>query len=387
MTAPTIQQISDTLTSQLQSQLNQSIPLLPRSFTAVLARSIAALFVILYKYSGFIALQSFVGTATANETEINGRTIRPLLEWGRLIRVPDPVPAVQAELTLAVSVVQEGATLRSGTQLIEPNSGVLYITTAPVLLTGAQVTVVVRAAADQLGAGGAGSLGNQPNGARLSFANPLGIVGRTAIVLNTVTTGSDAETIESYRQRVINRFQRLPQGGAYADYALWASDSPNVRNVYPYTASEPGVVDVYIESNADADGIPTQAVLNEVRDLTYTPTRRPANALARPLAITRRTFDVQVSGLSAPNFATVQTQINAALAEYFRQREPFIEGLSAPPRADRVTRSGVISVIISVAAADGGTIVDATVSSDLGAVSVYELEPGEKARLGSVSYV
>ena len=46
---PTTQEINDTILAQLEASLNQVIPLLPRSFLRVLAKTIAAVFTLLYK--------------------------------------------------------------------------------------------------------------------------------------------------------------------------------------------------------------------------------------------------------------------------------------------------------------------------------------------------
>ena len=72
---PTTAEINAQIIAQLEASLNQTIPLLPKSFNRVLAKALAGVFIIIYKYAGFIALQQFVATATIEETTINGVTV------------------------------------------------------------------------------------------------------------------------------------------------------------------------------------------------------------------------------------------------------------------------------------------------------------------------
>lgn len=383
----TINDINNTLINQLETQLNQTIPALPRSFLRVLARALAGLYITLYKYTGFIGLQQFVSRASYQATEINGVEVIPLIEWGRLLNVPDPAPGVQAELTASAEVTAQGGTLPGGTQYTNPATGVIYVTVAPVALTGSAVSLTLRAVGDQSNGGGVGSIGNMENGQVLNLISPVSGIRREATVISTTTPGSDPETEDSYRQRVVDRFQRTPQGGAYADYAQWASEPPTTARAYTYTSTIPGIVDVYIESSTQPDGIPTGAELAAALDAINQPDRRPANAIARTLPITRSAFDVDIVGLNTPNPGVVQLQIAAALDEYFLSREPFIEGLSVPPRLDRVTRAAVTAAISDVVTADGGFFSEALVERNGAPVVVYTLNDGEKAKLGNVGYI
>lgn len=396
LTTPTTKEISDNIIAQLEASLNQSIPLLPKSFLRVLARALAGVFVLLYKYGGFMFLQMFVRTATISETTINGRLISPLIEWGRLIGVGDPAAATQAELLIDITVENQTGTLPSGSQLVNTDNGVTYITIGAVLLNAPTVQATIRAVSDQAGGGGAGAIGNLGPGATVSFANPLANVSRNAVVVSQVVTGSDAESTEAYRQRVIDRFQKRPQGGAYADYELWGEEPAGIINVYPYTSDCPGQVDVYCEatpeSSGDPDGIPTAAQLQEVLDSIELDrnglaSRRPANALANTFPITRTGFDIRVTGLVVDSLAEVQTTITTAIEEYFLDREPFIEGLSVLPRRDRITRSAVGGVVDDIVSAAGGIFSSVIVTQNAVNIELYGLGIGEKAKAATVTFV
>lgn len=393
---PTTKEVNDNIIAQLEASLNQSIPLLPKSFLRVLAKVIAGVFMLLYKYAGWASLQMFVRTASDQVTEVNGISLIPLVEWGRLIGIGDPVSATNAELNITVTVENQTGTLPSGTQLIGAKNGVTYITIGSVSLTASTVTARVRAVSDQVGGGGAGVIGNLNVADVMSFANPLANVARDTTVSSILITAADAETTEAYRQRVEDRFKNKPQGGAYADYRQWGEETAGIIHIYPYTSVNPGQVDVYCEatvaSSGNPDGIPTSAQLQAVEDIinydvSALATRRPAGALVTAFAITRVTFDIVISGLSAPNLADTKTAIEAALSEYFTNREPFIYGLDIPPRNDSISKTTVAGNVDDIVQAANGVFIDAFVYNAGNSVSIYTLQEGEKAKLGTVTYI
>lgn len=395
LSTPTLATISTNVLSQIEASISQTIPLLPKAFARVLAKAIAAVFVLLYRYAGFIFLQLFVATASMRETVVNGRTIQPLLEWGRLIGVGDPAAATRAELTVTVTVDVQTGSLPAGSQLLFASTGVIYLTVASVALDAATVQVTVRASSDQDGGGGAGVIGNLDPGDILSFASPLPNVARDAVVVSQVVTGADGETTEAYRTRVIRKWQRPPQGGAYADYRGWGEEEAGIVNIYPYTSASPGEVIVYVEatvaSSGSADGIPTGPQLTAVSDLIQLDdnglaSRRPAGAGVVVQAITRTAFDTTITGLAADDLPAAKTAIEAATDEYLRARAPFIVGLSVLPRRDRVTRAAVSGVADEAASAIGASFSTLTLFLSAVEKDAYTLQDGEKAKFGAPTY-
>lgn len=395
---PTTDEIYLLIIADLESALNQTIPLLPKSFLRVLAKTLAGVFITLYKYGGFTFLQLFPQTASFEDTLVNGIVINPLRAWGELVGVGDPVAATNAELLVDITVENQVGTLPTGTQLVGETNGVTYITLGGVLLNAPTVQVTVKAVADQQGNGGAGTIGNLDPGAIVSFANPLANVARDTVVDSQVVTGANEESEAAYRQRVIDRFQKRPQGGAYADYEAWGEEVAGIINVYPYTGL-PGQVDVYSEateaSSGSADGIPTGAQLQAVYDSIQLDdaglaTRRPAGAYVNSLPIIRTGFDVVVSGITdVPNLAETQAAVTEAVEQYFKDAEPFIAGLTVPPRRDKITDTSLTSVVSDVVDADGGTFtsVNFDVEGGAGSLTIYILGEGEKSKASNVTYI
>lgn len=391
VTTPTTAEIRTQIVDHIATSIGQSIPLMPKSFIRVLAAALAGVFVLLYKYAGWQTLQMFVRTASFSETEIGGKTIRPLVEWGLLSGAGPPGEATAAQLRIEVEVEQQGDTLPTGSQLLRSQTGVTYITTAPVALDAATVEVDIRAVADQEDGGGLGAIGNLDPGDTVDFASPLTGVARTATVTAQIETAADGESESAYRTRVIERFQRRPQGGAYVDYAEWGGDVAGIARVYPYTG-QPGRVNVYVRAADEPDGIPTSAQLDAVEaainfDDNGLASRRPIGALVSALPITRRPFDVEIEGLDVPDQPTVETQIETALDEYLRDREPYIVGLSIPPREDRITASALTGVVDEIVNEAGGVFTGLTLLDGGSPVTSYILDEGELAKLDGVTFV
>ena len=397
LTTPTTAEINNNIIAQLEASLSESIPFLPKVFERVLAKALAGVFILLYKYAGYIFLQMFVQTASNQETTILGKVVNPLVFWGELIGVGAPSPGTQAELSLTVTVTNQVGSLPSGSALLGDSNGVTYVTLGSVLLNAPTVTVTVRAVADQSGGGGYGVIGNLDPGDTVSFADPLDNVVRNTVVLSEDVTGANPEATEVYRQRILDRFQKRPQGGAYADYEAWGEEVAGSINVYPYTG-DPGEVNVYseatVESSGSADGIPTAAQLTAVLDsinsnVNGVPNRRNVNAFVNSNPITRQSFDVTVTGITGvDDLPQVESDVDTAVKEYFLEAEPFIDGLTVSPRTDKLTSTKLTGIVDDIVSAANGTFTSLTMelTSGGGAITEYTLAEGEKAKSTDVTF-
>lgn len=391
LNTPTTAELRDNIVSQLEASLAQTIPLLPKAFMRVLASVLAGVFIVIYKYGGWIFMQLFVSTAQMATSTVNGKGMSPLKEWGRLVGVGDPSAATTAELIVDVAVTNQAGSLPAFTQMINTSTGVVYLTVVEVLLNAASVPVNIRAASDSTNTGGIGVQGNMAVGEEVAFVSPVAGVDSPAFVASQVTTAADAETDEHYRQRILDRFQKQPQGGAYADYEQWGEEAAGVENIYPYTG-EAGEVNVYVESSTEPDGIPTPAQLAGVAalielDENGLATRRPAGAFVNTLPITRPSYEVIITDLIVDDEAQVKSDIEQGLIDYFLSRDPYIVGVSVPPRVDRIAHSSVAAVVDSITTAAGGVFASVALTKGGVPMSVYVLGEGEKAKLDYVVFI
>ena len=399
LAVPTTAAVQATIVSQLEAAISQTIPLLPKAFSRVLAKALAGVFVLIYKYAGFIFLQLFVAYASFRETEINGKLITPLIEWGKLIGIGEPTAATQAQVVVDVTVTEQTGTLPAGALLLRTETGVGYTNQFAVDLDAATVQATIKATSDQDGNGGEGVIGNLNAGDELSFVEPLPNVASVVTVDSSTVTAADGETEVAYRARVVARFQSPPQGGAYADYRQWSLTVAGIVYVYPYTSDDPGEVDVYCEATAassgSTDGIPTTAQLTAVAaaievEESGLATRRPAGAGVNVYAIVRTTFDVEVTGLNVSHSDDTETEIKTRIGdgvdEWLRSREPYIVGLSTLSRDDRITQAGVAGVVDSIVNSAGATASSVELQLNEVALNGHTLDDGEKAKLGEMEW-
>lgn len=354
----------DAIIASIEANTGQTVPLLAKAFSRVIAAPLGGMIATLGKYNQYTFLQMFVATASNEPTTVNGRRVIPLQMWGQLVGAGLPAPATAAEIEVDFDVTNiTGATIEAGTQFVGASNGVTYLSTAAVLISAATITIPVKASGDQTNNAGVGTIGNLEVGAEVSFVTtPTGVV-QDGAVSGVLVTAADAESTEAYRQRVTDRFQKRPQGGALVDYEVWGEETPGIINVYPYAGTCPGIVDVYAEatiaSSGSDDGIPTQAQLDAVLDNIELDdagraSRRPVNAFVDVHAITRKGFTVEVVGLEVADDVSVKAQIEAALDQYFASREPYIGGVSVI-RRDRVHAGEVSGRVAQVVTAAGGT--------------------------------
>jgi len=390
----TIQEINDLIIDQIETQTAQTIPLLPKAFIRILAKSLSGVYIILYKVAGWIFLQIFISTASSQEVEILGRKVRPLVEWGRLVGVGDPTPATQAVLAIDLTVLSLSSALPSGTQYTSNLNGLTYITQQSYTLTSDPFTIEVISV-------NTGLQTNLTAGEILSIANSIGIIEDDATVSTLTTAAVGAESDENYRQRITERFQLQPQGGALADYRIWAQDASGVNQSYWYTG-DPSDVIGYIQGDPEiyVDRVPDSALLLAVGavidfdPVTGLSTRRPVTAVIDPAGdqtytnikpVVLKSFDVEITNLVISDIENIKSQINDALTTYFLNREPFIEGLSLPPNRNVITQANVIGVVDDIVSANNGTFTTAIVNLGGFVTAQYTLGEGEISKLNSLT--
>ena len=271
---PSINDIAAQIVADIESKTNQTIPPLAKSVFRVMAFAIAGVWIILYKYGSWGFNQIF--------PQLADETFLQLLGDNKRVTRTSAV-AWEGDIDIGVNA---NADLPAGSQLVNNATGVIYLTTATVSMTTPTETIDIKAVTP-------GDIGNLQDAQEINFVNPLPNVDRIAVVNSTTLPGADEEDLEVYRQRVIDAYQKQPQGGALADYEKWANETPNVINSYPYSGSEPPDVDVYIEVNNQTDGIPTTPQKAEALVfITFDPitgrqTRKPVTANVTVFGITR----------------------------------------------------------------------------------------------------
>lgn len=388
----TINDIYSLIVQGLEQEFNTTFRLLPKAFVRILAKVLAGVYISIYKVIGWTFLQQFVDYAVFEPVSVLGVTVRPLVGWGNLVGVGDPGDATAWEGIVAVDVVSSGDYLQAGTQLKSALTGKIYLTKASVLLSDGSVQVDVICTEG-------GSAGNLSAGDILSFVNNLGNVERDAAVVSGVP-GIDAETEETYRNRVKARFKVQPQGGALADYRRWASEVPGVYQTYPYSDDQTstGVI-IYVAGDPDVYPgriVPSSVLIAVGKACTYDPetgeqNRKPVGAVLDPdndetysnvKAVSVTKFDVYLTGLTGISAADFAGQAKSDIALYFEGREPWIRGLAVDNnKVNTISKNNVIGIVNDLAISVKASFSDIDIKKAGVSVTSYTLGWGELAAL------
>lgn len=105
-------------------------------------------------------------------------------------------------------------------------------------------------------------------GDTLTLQGVITNVNNDAEILSITEEANDEESLETYRARILQRFNTEPNGGSAGDYMLWVQDLPKVgvpeiRRVYVYTdPTKIGNLLVYVE-NTSTTNLPTLATTEQ----------------------------------------------------------------------------------------------------------------------------
>lgn len=297
---PALPEIIDRTFSDLTSRLTLKGAILRRSVVGVLARIIAGASHMLHGHLDHIAKEAIPDTAVDN-----------LSRWAAIWGVTQkPAEFASGPYTFAGvvngSVVPAGATLKR-------SDGVEYVTLADATIAAGVATVTIQSL-------DAGALGNADAGTSLSLVYPVaGVNGDGTVAAGGLVNGSDIESDDSLRARLLARIQQPPHGGNAADYKQWALEVPGVTRawVYPLYLGV-GSVGVTFVRDADASIIPDGAEVAAVQE--YIDARRPVTATVTVFAPVADAVNFTIQGVF--NAAT-KAAITAELADFIeREAEP-----------------------------------------------------------------
>ena len=172
-----------------------------------------------------------------------------------ITRIPAQKAAGILRFTVAEAAAQD-LTVAAGTVCLTA-AGTRFATTEAVTLTAGALWADATAEAME-----AGTAGNAvPGSVTILAACPVGITGCTNPA--AFKGGSDAETDEALRERILASYRRLPNGANAAWYEQTAMSHSGVAAAQAVgRARGIGTVDVYIAARG---GMPEEALLEEVR--------------------------------------------------------------------------------------------------------------------------
>lgn len=384
---PTINQLYTAIKADIEAQYGSTIPTFGKVFLNAIALVQAGKLKIFYILLGKVQKNVFVDTA---DPEARGGKLE---SFGRVKLNRDPFQPKAAKYEIDVTGTV-GATIPALTQFKSNDDSVnpqkLFILDDAFTLASSPDTIIVRALE-------AGTDSKMSIGEGMTATAPILNVNQSAVVTGENIAPQPGEDIEEYRQKAIEAYQLEAQGGAAADYKLWASDVQGVDGVYSYGAAD-NEVDVYIEAteaaSEDGKGTPTDDMIDEVEAvIEFDPDdtqpqeergRRPLNVIVNVLPIVVKDVTIDIA-----DFVSIttekQTLITAALTELTRSVRPFIAGVDVlSERNDRLDTNKIIAKIYE--AVPDAVFGDITLTVAASPVASYTFDNGEIPFLDDITF-
>lgn len=387
-TIPTIAELSKRISDDLKSNLNISDSELKgvlNAFSLVIAGQMK----LLYMFLADVQDNVFPDKATTSEF---GGTLERLgdIYLNRSI-FPATIGRFKVSVTgVANSVLRADLTFASNEDSLNPAQ--VYVLNNQFILTGTNDII-------QIESTGNGLDFKLNVGDKLTITEPVVGVESQVTVTEILLQPLASETIEEYREAILNAIQLEPQGGADADYRIWANDAQGVRKIYPYLKDgSAGTVQIYVEAtivdSADSKGTPSTPVLNEVRDVINTDPdetkpendrrRKPMQATIEVLPITIFDVDVIVIGLQ-DNSTPVYNSIRKAIDDLLYQIRPYVAGADLLRNKNSILNKGVVQSTIIKALTNGNFFTDIDVRVQGNSVNIYEFSLGNIPYLRNLS--
>ena len=336
-TTPTLRSVRELVRGEIASAL-QGASFVGNSVLRVMADADAALAHLVLRYLDWQARQYLPDTAETEWLDRHGDIWLTNADGTRGRKV-----ATLAKGTISLSGTP-GFVMPIGTQF-QSAANVLYETT-DVAVFGSGPSTVPVIAIDP------GAASNVAAGEPLAIVTALSGIDSTAIVLE-LTGGTDAESDQNLRIRILQRIQNPPMGGDADDYVLWALSVPGVTRAWCYPL-EMGMGTVTVrfmcdELRADDEGFPwdedVQAVtdyLNIMRPVAvkdfFVGGRRSGSELSFTVLDLVDDDRDRLAPLSSRQSATCASSIReVAWADYLRivgERGDLLGGRRRPPHAD-----------------------------------------------------
>lgn len=309
---PTLVQLAERIQGDIDGRLPGTDPRLREGLLRVVARMEAGVVHGLYGYLDWLAVNLLPNTKDA--------TI--LAAWASVYDVPRLNPTTASGAVLLSGDV--GAVVPAGT-VLQSGDGVRY-------LLDEDVTLIDGTGVGSVTAEETGRNGNQVEGVTLTLVSPVaGVDSNAAVGAGGLAGGADLESVDAWSDRLLQRIQNPPLGGAIRDYERWAREAhPAVNGVWvsAHEGGKTGVVTVRIATYGDPAGdLPdsNSPLLQTVYD--YIKERAPVGGQLEVFAPIPQPVNMTLA--TRPDTVAVREASEEALQELFRREArpgAFIQG-------------------------------------------------------------
>lgn len=296
---PTLAELITRISSDFNTRLPGQDSRVRRSVLWVLVRVLAGAVHLLYGFAAWISRQILPDTADGD------RLARHAAIWG-LSR-------------LAATKAQGFVTFTGNPAAVIPAGSVLQRADGAEFETLAVATVGGGGTVDaEVRALEAGEAGNCDAATVLELSTPIAGVTSQATVKaapDNVADGTDEESDDELRDRLLSYIAERPQGGARADYEAWTREIAGVDRVFVSPLElGPGTVTVRFSVEGTGAGvIPGAGKVTEVQ--AHLDTKAPVTAAVTVLAPTGNPIPLTIH--VEPNTAEVRAAVQAELEDLF----------------------------------------------------------------------
>lgn len=330
---PTLAEIVARIQVDFVSRLELTGAVLRRSMVYVLSRVIAGASHMLHGHLDFLGRQLFPDQSD------DAYLVRQAAVFG-LTKTPPTFATATSQINGTTPTV-----CPAGSILIR-SDGAEYTVDADVALSGSPGVASIALTAVLAGADY-----TLTTGVVLTFQSPIVGINSTSTVIDTVADGTDEETTEALRIRLLERMASPPMGGNEADLIAWAKEVAGVTRawVYPLELGAGSVVVRFVRDN-DAGGIiPSGGEVTEVQD--HLDEEAPATMAVTAAAPTDAPIAFTIAVV--PNTVAVKAAVEAELTDLFlRVGEPARTMLLSEFRTAIGTAPGLTDYTLTVPAAN-----------------------------------
>lgn len=380
ITIPTLTELKNKIISDLETAYGGTIPTYGKSFLRSWAGVQAGMSYLQYLIAAKVQKNIFVDTC---DEEM-------LTRFGRVKIGRNPYPATagvyEVEVTGEIgAVIPASTTFKSDDDSTSP--GYLFVLDSEFTLTSETDAIEIRA----LTAGTESELSVSDT---LTATAPIALVDSSVSVVEVVEIPISAETTDEYRRKVLDAFRLEPQGGAGADYRLWAADVQEVHQSYPFADITSHYVNLYIEAvigdDADGKGTPTVATLEAVEESIENPTvdrpsRKPLLDKVNYIAITPKDVAINITSF-ADLTAEKETAIFDSVKDFLSEVRPFVDSIDVlADKNNTFSIYNVISIVLSLY--PGSSFGTVSMTIDGSPVDSYTFDGGNIPYLDEITYV
>jgi uncharacterized phage protein gp47/JayE len=310
---PTLKEVRSLVRDSIQAYLPGADAMVPNSVLRVLSDNQGAVCHLTLQYIDWLALQLLPDTAEQEWLDRHGDI------W--LVNADGSTGRKAASFSTGTATITgvAGTVVPANTQLNYGSTQAGYETTAFVTLAQSQADTPV-----SIQALDPGSAGNLDAGTTLSISTPvIGLNGTATVV--ALETGTDEESDDDLRIRVLERIRQPPMGGANYDYVAWAKAVNGVTRAWANVEMGIGTVTVrfmcdQLRANSNA-GFPLASDVGAVTN--YINFKRPVTVkdtfVFGPIP---QSIDVRIANLNPNDEATRAAIQQSLLAMLYLRAAP-----------------------------------------------------------------